>query len=195
EERRQAATEIASEGSVDVRGYAAGNQGTRHVRSSDRRVSRLAQDVGERDLHTKPLQPGDHLLRPAVPGGARPDEKLLQPRLARGQEVPEQVQLAPRRFDAELATRNDPDRECLSRARGLLYAVRSVVVGQGDRGEARGLGPSHHFGGGVLPVGCGRMTMEINARRRRSPETSRQAVTGATARSARGPTARRARRR
>src|SRR5439155_5561159 len=117
--RRPAAPEIARDRVVDVRGGAADDQGARHVRSSDRAVSRFAQHVGERDLHAESLQPGDHLLGAAAPGGPRPDEKLFQPRLARGQEVAEYVQLAPRRFDTELATRNDPDRERRARARSL----------------------------------------------------------------------------
>src|SRR5205814_2877042 len=107
--RRPAAPEIAPERVVDVRGDAARDEGARHMRSADRAVSPLTQYVRDLDLHAEPLQPGDHLLGAAVPGGPRADEKLLQPRLARGQEVAEHMQLAPRRFDAELAPGNHPD--------------------------------------------------------------------------------------
>ena len=186
-----AAAEVAAERVAHVGAHAPLHQYPRDMRASDCAVASLAHHVLELDIHAEVLQLPDHLLGAAPPGGARRGEKLREPPVPRRQEEPQQVQLAPRRLDAELAPRDDADPQRGSFPRRVFDAVGGIVIGQGDGREARRLGPACHFGRRELPVGRRGVAVEVNAHRKHSPARSRPAATRGTGPGAAGPTARR----
>ena len=189
-----AAAEVAAERVAHVGAHAPLHQHARDMGSPERAVPGPAHDVLELDVDAEALQSLDHLFGAAPPGGAGRGEKLREPPMPRPQKQPEQVELPPRRLDAELAPRDDADPQPRSFPRRVLDAVGRIVIGQGDGREPSPLGPMRHFGRRVLTVGRRGVAVEVNARRRHSRAKSRPAGTRGTGPAAGGRTARRTQR-
>ena len=98
------------------------------------------------------LQAGHHLAAAADPVGPAALQKALEVGRMGGQEIPEDVHLAPGRGAAELASAHDPEPEAVPGGHGRGHPGDGVVIGQRDGGEARGAARARpRRSGGRLP--------------------------------------------
>ena len=107
-------------------------------------VAGFLQHVLEREVQPQPLQVADHFPGPPHPICSAAFEKGLEFRRVRGEEVSQNVHLAPGRGCGEFTPGHHTDAVALPGCQSLGYSGECIVVGECHRAETGIPGATHH---------------------------------------------------
>ena len=164
--------EEALEGVVEILAMAALDQGAREMGPAGGVAVGQRQDAlgGQRDAAL--VQPVDHVVDAVGPDRLEPGEPRLEQRGRRVEPIAEDVDLVAPELGGELRA-GDEFQLFLRAGRGhASAALDGVVVGEGDRREARRLGAPGQLLGRERAVGEMRVRVQVGEHRRRSGPVS-----------------------